>query len=323
MRQLADLAVRIERHYGAPQDTEWALDPDGHVWMLQSRPVTSVGGSTHEVAAEAAAVEGTPSAPLVRGLGAAPGSASGRVRNISSLADAGRLSDGDVLVTHMTSPDWVPLMRRAKGIVTDSGGMTCHAAIVSRELGLPCIVGTAEATRKLRDDELVTVDATHGVVLRGAPPSHNGATKQLDVAVARVAAAPTTGTKLLLNLSEPSQVERAAALAVDGVGLLRAELMVIEALGGTHPRLLIEQGRSGEFVEHMAAALASFAAAFSPRPVTYRSIDFRTNEFRGLDGGERFEPQESNPMIGCRGALRYTHEPDVQAGARGSAPRVG
>jgi len=303
--ELADLAVRIERHYGVPQDTEWAFDEAGSVWMLQSRPVTSSGGAAPRTGPEPQAPA---AAPLLRGLGAAPGSASGPVRIITSLADAGRLLDGDVLVTHMTSPDWVPLMRRAAGIVTDSGGMTCHAAIVSRELGVPCVVGTAEATRKLREGELVTVDATHGLVHRG---SIVVAAVHTASATSAAAVAPTTGTKLLVNLSEPSQVDRAAALDVDGVGLLRAELMVIEALGGTHPRLLIEQGRSEEFIERMAGALATFAAGFTPRPVTYRTIDFRTNEFRGLDGGERFEPEESNPMIGYRGALRYTHEPEV------------
>jgi pyruvate,water dikinase len=308
VRQLADLALQIERHYGAPQDTEWAFDPDGAVWMLQSRPVTSAGGDGQIVSGELA-VDGAALTPLVRGLGAAPGSASGPVRIITSLAEAAHLGDGDVLVTHMTSPDWVPLMRRAAGIVTDSGGMTCHAAIVSRELGVPCVVGTAEATQKLRNGELVTVDATHGVILRGVTPSHDRARTVL--AAPRPLAAPVTGTKLLVNLSEPSQVERAAALEVDGVGLLRAEMMVLEALEGVHPRLLIEQGRSNEFIQRMANSLMTFAAAFAPRPVTYRTIDFRTNEFRGLEGGERFEPEEANPMIGYRGALRYTHEPDV------------
>jgi len=309
VRQLAELAVRIERHYGAPQDTEWAFDADGKVWMLQSRPVTASSGTAHEATSEPA-TDGSAPVALVRGLGASPGSGSGPVRVITSLADASRLNDGDVLVTHMTSPDWVPLMRRAAGIVTDSGGMTCHAAIVSRELGVPCVVGTADATRALREGELVTVDATHGVVYRGSAPGRPAAGIQVVAPLVR-AGAVTTGTKLLVNLSEPSQVERAAALDVDGVGLLRAELMVIEALGGAHPRLLIEQGRESEFVQRMADALVTFAAGFAPRPVTYRTIDFRTNEFRGLDGSERFEPQESNPMIGYRGALRYTHEPEV------------
>jgi pyruvate,water dikinase len=302
VRTLAELAVRIEGHYEAPQDTEWAFDADKAVWMLQSRPVTSAGGEpmsdTH-----------TSGEPLVRGLGAAPGSGSGRVRVLKSLADAGNLGAGDVLVAHMTAPDWVPLMRKAAAIVTDSGGMTCHAAIVSRELGLPCVVGTGDATSKLRDGELVTVDATHGTVVAGAAASTPAPAPAATAGAAPVR--PTTATKLLVNLSEPSQVERAAALDVDGVGLLRAELMVIEALEGTHPRLLIEQGRGEEFVGRMADGLIAFASGFAPRPVTYRTIDFRTNEFRGLEGGERFEPEEANPMIGFRGALRYTRDAEV------------
>jgi pyruvate,water dikinase len=212
----------------------------------------------------------------------------------------------------MTAPDWVPLMRRAAAIVTDSGGMTCHAAIVSRELGIPAVVGTGEATRKLRDGELVTVDATDGVVLEGAAVRRSGSAPPPappPAARARV----VTATQVLVNLSEPSQVQRAAALDVDGVGLLRAELMVLEALAGDHPRTLLEEQRGEEFVGAMAAGLSTFAHAFAPRPITYRTIDFRTNEFRGLRGGERFEPQEANPMIGYRGALRYTQDPEVFA----------
>jgi pyruvate,water dikinase len=300
--EVATLGRRIEAHYGSPQDTEWAFAPDGTLWMLQSRPVTTVAGPP---AAEAPA---EPGRVLLRGLGGAPGQASGRARLLESLADAHALHDGEVLVTRMTAPDWVPLMRRAGAIVTDSGGMTCHAAIVSRELGIPCIVGTGRATQTLRDDELVTVDATHGIVVEGAA----AATAPTPAAPpVTVAAAPATATKLLVNLSEPSQVDRAAALDVDGVGLLRAELMVLEALGGVHPRALIEQGRGEDFVSRMADALTAFAAGFAPRPITYRTIDFRTNEFRGLEGGERFEPAEANPMIGYRGALRYTREPEV------------
>ena len=307
VRMLAEMALRIERHYGSAQDTEWAFDGDGELWMLQSRPVTSAGGTT------TGGDDVSPGEPLVRGLGAAPGLASGVARLITSLADAERFGDGDVLVAHMTAPDWVTLMRRASAIVTDSGGMTCHAAIVSRELGVPCVVGTGDATSRLRDGELVTVDATHGVVLEGAPAAPAPATAEpvTTAAPAAPAVPPPTATKLLLNLSEPSQIERAAALPVDGVGLLRAELMVLEALGGSHPRLLIEQGRGEEFVDRMAAALQAFAAGFAPRPITYRTIDFRTNEFRGLEGGDRFEPVEANPMIGFRGALRYTRDPEV------------
>ena len=304
VRKLAELAIRIERHYEAPQDTEWAFDPDGDVWMLQSRPVTATGGQP------AAEVEPSAAEPLVRGLGAAPGMGSGAVRLVATLSEAGRLSQGDVLVTHMTAPDWVPLMRRAAAIVTDSGGMTCHAAIVSRELGIPCVVGTSDATRALRDGEIVTVDAGRGVVLPGAM-APSPAAQPGPGGGAAVAAPAMTGTRLLVNLSEPSQVARAAALDVDGVGLLRAELMIIEALEGVHPRLLIERGRGEDVVARMADGLTQFAAGFGPRPVTYRTIDFRTNEFRGLEGGERFEPEEANPMIGFRGALRYTRDPEV------------
>jgi pyruvate, water dikinase len=365
--RLARLGVRIEEHYGAPQDTEWTFDSHGRTWMLQSRPITTIahppedrGGRTerdaragqdshadrngHAGRRSSADATGGGQAPptgqvLVRGLGAAPGTASGKARLLADAHDTDGFEDGDVLVAHMTTPDWVPLMRKAAAIVTDSGGMTCHAAIVSRELGIPCVVGTGEATAKLRDGELVTVDATHGRVMEGAvgpigEPAGGvvGVSREIPetgaaaaapgsgampgagaVTGAATSASPVTATKLLVNLSEPSQVQRAAALDVDGVGLLRAELMVIEALDGVHPRQLIEQGRGDEFVQRMADALTVFAAGFAPRPITYRTIDFRTNEFRGLQGGERFEPQEANPMIGYRGALRYTREPDLFA----------
>ena len=307
VRGIAELGVRIEAHYGAPQDTEWAIDDAGVVWMLQSRPVTTAGGTSTAGPAIGGGRE------LVRGLGAAPGIAAGPVRVIRSREEAGKLAEGEVLVTHMTAPDWVPLMRKAAAIVTDSGGMTCHAAIVSRELGLPCIVGTSDATEVLRDGEGVTVNASDGVVTEGmaAPEALKaaGAAEAQDAAPVEVEV--VTETKILVNLSEPSQLERVAKLDVDGVGLLRAELMVVEALGGVHPRALLERGEGQRFVERMAASLVEFAAAFSPRPITYRTIDFRTNEFRGLEGGERFEPEEANPMIGYRGALRYMREPDL------------
>jgi pyruvate, water dikinase len=321
VRTVAELGVRIERHYGSPQDTEWAFDPEGHVWMLQSRPVTTAGGAAE------ATPNGERGEELVRGLGAAPGEASGTVRVVSAREQAGELQDGEILVTHMTAPDWVPLMRRAAAIVTDSGGMTCHAAIVSRELGIPCVVGTGEATKALRDGEVVTVDAGSGVVSAGDSTreksaesakttpgvrpfmSHTG--ERTNAEGGGGAAGVVTGTRILVNLSEPSQLERVAALDVDGVGLLRAELMVVEALDGVHPRALLEAGEGELFVERMASSLEKFAAAFAPRPITYRTIDFRSNEFRGLQGGERFEPEEANPMIGYRGALRYMHEPDL------------
>jgi len=310
--ELAELGKRIEAHYESPQDTEWSFDPQGHVWMLQSRPITTLAAAGETPGGDRPGGDQPQGEILLHGLGAAPGRASGVVRLLSDPHDTAAFRDGEVLVAHMTTPDWVPLMRRAAAIVTDSGGMTCHAAIVSRELGIPCVAGTGEATTKLRDGETVTVDAKQGVVIEGADaPAPAAANGSAGPVVLGAPATPVTATHLLVNLSEPSQADRTAELEVDGVGLLRAELMVIEALEGTHPRQLIEEGRSEEFVERMAGALNTFATAFSPRPVTYRTIDFRTNEFRNLRGGERFEPQEANPMIGYRGALRYTREPEV------------
>ena len=305
VRRVAELGIRDEKHYGTPQDTEWAFDEEGIAWMLQSRPVTASGGDT---STEVAEPEGE---TLVRGLGAAPGVGHGEVKIISELSRGNDLKEGDVLVTHMTAPDWVPLMRRSAAIITDSGGMTCHAAIVSRELGIPCVVGAADATSKLRDGELVTVDATHGTVYEGEVAVNAQEQGSGDGPGPVGGGAPVTATQLLVNLSEPSQIERAASLPVEGCGLLRAELMVIEALEGRHPRLLIEQGKGDEFVDRMGEALTKFAEGFAPRPITYRTIDFRSNEFKGLEGGDRFEPEESNPMIGYRGALRYMREPDL------------
>ncbi len=297
---VADLGRRVEQHYGEPQDTEWAFDREGALWLLQARPITTLhpGPPAGEV--------------LAHGLGAAPGVASGPVRVVSSLT-AADLSGGEVLVARMTAPDWVPMMRRAAAIVTDSGGMTCHAAIVARELGIPAVVGTGTATTVLRDGESVTVDGAKGTVVAGIPAEGPPGAAGPAPAVVVAAEPPVTATRLLVNLSEPSQVARAAALPVEGVGLLRAELMILEALGGTHPRALLEQGRGDEVVDRMAEALSVFASGFAPRPITYRTIDFRTNEFSGLEGGERFEPHEANPMIGYRGALRYTREPDLLA----------
>jgi pyruvate, water dikinase len=302
VRSIARLGTRIEDHYGAPQDTEWAIDGASSIWILQARPVTVAAPG--EVAADRS------DAPvLLRGLGAAPGLAHGPVRVVESIEGAAELREGEILVTRMTAPDWVPLMRRAAAIVTDSGGMTCHAAIVSRELGIPCLVGTGKATSTLEDGELVSVDAGAGTVLAGAVSAAE--TNAAEPEEAPRSGAPVTATKILVNLSEPSQLSRLAGLEVDGVGLLRAELMVVEALGGVHPRTLLEAGEGERFVESMAAKLEEFAVALAPRPIAYRTIDFRSNEFGGLEGGERFEPREANPMIGYRGALRYVHEPDL------------
>ncbi|MGZ8411323.1 MAG: phosphoenolpyruvate synthase [Gemmatirosa sp.] len=312
-RAVADLAMRDEAHYGAPQDAEWAIE-EGRIYLVQTRPITTMetAGETAPHAATAAGME------LVHGLGASPGVAAGPVRVLATPDESAALQPGEVLVAAMTSPDWVPLMRRAAAVVTDAGGMTSHAAIVSRELGIPCVVGTRTATRTLRTGELVTVDGRRGTVSAGAAPADaptptaGAAAAHHAQPVAR-ASAPVTATRIYVNLGEPELAEAIAARDVDGVGLLRAEFMLLSALGGTHPRLLLREGRSDELVARMVESLERFTAAFHPRPVVYRATDFRSNEFRGLRGGEEFEPREENPMIGYRGCYRYTREPDLFA----------
>jgi len=342
--ELARLGLATEAHYGKPQDMEWAM-AGGRTYLVQSRPITTLGSREALAVSGQAATEGgvSGSAPsqagssasaeaarerkvLVTGLAASSGQASGVVRVLHSPDEEDKLQPGEVLVAPMTSPDWVPVMKRAAALVTDGGGMTCHAAIVSRELGLPCVVGTRNATVVLRDGEQVTVDGAKGVVLEGAlaasaPSATRGAVATSATGSGATGLAAFSGearavpealaTKVYVNLAIAEHAEEVAAMDVDGVGLLRAEFMVTEALKGVHPRLLIERGEQKVFIDSMAESLGRIARAFSPRPVVYRSIDFRTNEFRNLEGGDRFEPHEDNPMIGYRGCYRYVREPDL------------
>jgi pyruvate,water dikinase len=286
---IARLGSAVEAHYGTPQDTEWAM-ADGRTWLVQSRPITTLKHSAPSPSTGAGTV-------LLHGLAASAGRAGGRVRVLHSPDEGKSLQSAEVLVAAMTSPDWVPAMRRAAALITDGGGMTCHAAIVSRELGLPCVVGTRTATSALHDGDLVTVDGAYaGELLAGREAP---------------ARAELTGTRLYVNLAVAEQAEHVAALDVDGVGLLRAEFMVADALSGTHPRLLMERGEQQKFVDAMSASLLQITRAFGNRPVVYRSIDFRSNEFSGLEGGDAYEPHEANPMIGYRGCYRYVDQPDL------------
>ncbi|MEW5955020.1 MAG: phosphoenolpyruvate synthase [Candidatus Micrarchaeota archaeon] len=319
--QLARYGKAIEEHYGFPQDMEWAVEGD-KVYIVQSRAVTTIKKIEAERASEKAGK--TPAAVkpvetispdqakvLLQGLGASPGIASGNVRIVADLKELYKVKEGDILVTAMTSPDFVPAMKRAAGIVTDEGGMTCHAAIVSRELGIPCIVGTRKATALLEDGEAITVDARHGIVYQGmvaleeAPKPAAAAPGAVSV----VAAPVVTGTKIYVNVAEPELAEKVAAENVDGVGLLRAEFMIAGI--GKHPKWLIKQGRQDEFVEALSRGLRKVCAAFGTRPVVYRATDFKTNEYKSLEGGAEFEPHEENPMIGYRGCFRYIKDPEV------------
>ena len=306
VREIADIAVRSERHAGSPQDTEWAI-AGGKTYIVQTRPITTLSRA------------GSPAAEkhevLVQGLPAVPGAASGVVRVLEDVSEGGRLQDGEVLVAKMTNPDWLPTMRRASALVTDTGGMTCHAAIVARELKVPCIVGARTATKDLTDGMVVTVDGTHGRVLAGRTAEvATSSTVTSERAAPTVAVATeVTATKIYVNVAMPENAEEAAAKDVDGVGLLRAEFILTDALGNRHPRDLIARGEQNTLVEKLAEAVGHIAAAFAPRPVVYRATDFRTNEFRKLEGGAAYEPEEHNPMIGYRGCFRYVKQPDVFA----------
>lgn len=307
VREIARLGRRIHDHYGSPQDIEWAIE-EGRVYIVQSRPVTGLDRLRQP--SETRSTEGEHE-EIVRGLGASPGIASGTARILASIEEADRFRRGDILVTRMTAPDWVPLMRQAAAIVTDEGGTTAHAAIVSRELGIPCIVGTREATKRIPEGEKVTVDAREGIVYRGVIEEAQPARQAPVQSGAPAAQVPITGTKLYVNLGEPDMAQEVAAMPVDGVGLLRAEFMILAITNNVHPRKLMKEGRGEEFMNDLADGLRTFAQSFNPRPVVFRASDFRSNEYRNMEGGEEFEPQESNPMIGYRGAYRYVSEPDL------------
>lgn len=304
--EVARMGLAIEAHYGSPQDVEWAYS-GGELYALQSRPITTLPAEEH--------ARGD---VLLTGLGASPGVAGGRVRILSSPAEGSQLRNGEVLVAAMTSPDWVPTMRRAAALVTDGGGMTCHAAIVSRELRIPCIVGTREATRVLRNGEEVTVDGARGSVVFGGPqkaaPASTETATPTVLATTTATPAPAAealATRIYVNLAFADHAASAAASACDGVGLLRAEFMITDALGGAHPRKLLAEGRRDEFVSKMSASVLRITRAFAPRPVIYRTYDFRTNEFGKLEGAEGHEPREDNPMIGYRGCYRYVKDPEM------------
>jgi pyruvate,water dikinase len=294
--ELARLGMLAEQHYGTPQDMEWVIDEEGMCYVVQSRPITTLGERTGE--------------ELVRGLGASPGIAHGVARLLRDPSEGASLVDGEVLVAPMTNPDWLPTLRRAAAVVTDGGGITCHAAIVSRELGIPCVVAARTATTAIRTGDVITVDGTRGVVRRGvvettAPPNvmrERGATSE---------AWEPLATSLYVNLATVANAEVIAAGPVDGVGLLRAEFLLTEALEGRHPRAVVADGGGEAFVSRMTDSVLQIARPFAPRPVVYRTIDFRSNEFAGLEGGDRFEPTENNPMIGYRGCYRYVREPDL------------
>lgn len=298
--KLAKYGKIAENHYGVPQDVEWAIVGDT-IYILQSRPITTIRTGTNE---EADAGRGSTETIIIKGQGASPGIASGRVVIIHDARDAGKVKEGDILVTRMTNPDMVPAMRRVAAIVTDEGGMTCHAAIVSRELGTPAVVGTKTATQVLKPGQLVTVDGEKGFIYEGKVDISKDKLER----VVSVASAPIiTATSVKVNVSMPEAAERAAATGADGVGLLRIEHLIL-GLNKT-PGWFIANGREEEFIQELYKGIKTVLDAFYGKPVWVRTLDAPTDEFRNMAGGED-EPVEHNPMLGWRGIRRDLQSPD-------------
>ncbi len=338
---LVELGERVEDHYGNPQDVEWAIvdndeqsssssrtqSGDGEVYMLQSRPITTIGESDAEAAdaggdptmgvtdgsgsAQAAAggdAAETTGDVLVDGLGSSPGIVSGPAKIVTKLDDLAKVAEGDIIVTEMTMPDMVPAMKRANGIITDEGGMTSHAAIVSRELGVPAIVGTGNATTVLSDGQLVTLDGDKGAVLEGQEVDPDDETEPVEEVRPKSPVKPMTATEVKVNVSIPEAAERAAATGADGVGLLRTEHMIL-SLNQTPESYIAENGADA-YTTELVEGIRSVADEFYPRPVRVRTLDAPTDEFRQLEGGED-EPAEHNPMLGYRGIRRSLDRPEV------------
>ncbi|WBW49673.1 phosphoenolpyruvate synthase [Peptoniphilus equinus] len=314
LNTLIERGLKVESLYGSVQDTEWGFDRDTkEFYFLQSRPITTL--EKKDVLK-----------PLCKGLPASPGIGRGTVKLIKDVSEINLIQEGDILVTEMTNPDMVPAMRKAAGVVTDEGGRTCHAAIVSRELQIPCIVGGKNATKVLKDGMEVTVDATRGVVYEGfvlkeedkpkdTSPAQGGAVMSgAWVESFKSNLAPITATKIYMNLGEPGLIEKYKNLPFDGIGLMRTEFIFTNMIGA-HPMYLLKTHQEDLMIDKLAEGISKVASAIYPRNLVVRMSDFRTNEFRGLKGGDEVEPIEANPMIGWRGVSRYI-SPEYEAGFR-------
>ena len=323
VKELATYAKAIEDHYGCYMDMEWGVDErDNKVWLLQARPETvwsKKNKEKKEKQEENAAVT-TERSVVVKGLPASPGSAAGKAHIILDPAQIAEFKDGEILVTTMTAPDWVPAMKKAKAIVTDAGGMTCHASIVSRELGIPCIVGTksrsVEATTTIEDGMEITVDATNGIVYAGVVSDivkpKEAAAPAGTMTVVAAEPAPITGTKIYMNLGNPDLAEKYGKLPCDGIGLMREEFIWTTFIH-EHPLYLIEIGQADRVVNQLADGMRKVCQALAPRPVTLRLSDFKSSEYRNLKGGDAYEPQESSALLGWRGASRYYDPKYIEA----------
>ncbi|MGB8217522.1 MAG: phosphoenolpyruvate synthase [Candidatus Methanoperedens sp.] len=292
--KLVDFGDVLEELYGIPQDIEWAIK-NKEIFILQSRPITTIKKKkeTKEKVATSAILEG---------LGASPGTAYGEAKLISDASELGKVKNGDILVAVMTTPDMVPAMKRAAAIVTDEGGLTCHAAIVSRELGCPAVVGTRKATELLSDGMMITVDGEKGLVFDGKKDVPAPAAVHPEkAAVSFARPKPVTATEVKVNVSIPEATARAVETQADGVGLLRIEHMILGL--PKHPKQYIKEGKADEYVNELVSRIQTVVDAFYPKPVWVRTLDAPTDEFRAMEGGEG-EPIEPNPMLGYRGIRR-------------------
>jgi len=294
IEELVKLGEVIEDHYGHPQDVEWAIER-GKIYIVQSRPITTIKGKVEVEEVEEGEI-------LVKGLGASPGIGIGKVKIVLSSDEINKVEEGDVLVTTMTTPDMVPAMRKASAIVTDEGGLTCHAAIVSRELGIPAVVGTGNATKVLKEGMIVTVDGDKGLVYKGALKEK----KKEEVKAVAMVPQIVTATEVKVNISIPDVAEKVAKETnADGVGLLRIEHMVLSLK--KHPMKYIKDGEIDVYIDELYKGLKKVVKAFYPKPVWIRTLDAPTDEFRSMEGGED-EPIEANPMLGYRGIRRDLKE---------------
>lgn len=317
LQELTRLALIIEHHYDKAMDIEWARGHDGTLYIVQARPETVHAARKHLFVQYKLEKKGE---VLVSGLSIGQKIAQGRARVVRNKDELGTVAPDDIIVTSMTDPDWMPFLRRAAGIVTDIGGRTCHAAIVSRELGIPAIIGTIDGTHKITDGATITIDASQGstgFVYAGHLPFTTS-----EFELSKLQEAPVD---IMVNLADPAGALRAAQLPVAGVGLARLEFIINNSIG-IHPMAAVALERVADgavkeailakaaayasvhdfFVSELAHGVAMIAAAFYPRPVIVRLSDFKSNEYRHLLGGTFFEPQEENPMLGLRGAARYT-----------------
>jgi len=291
---LANYGVKIEKHYQKPMDIEFAIE-NSKIYIVQSRPVTTLKKPSFE---EIKPIEN--SEEILKGLAASPGIASGYVKIIRNVSELDKVQKGDILVTKMTNPDYVLAMERASAIVTDEGGSTAHASIVSRELGIPCIVGTEKATQLLKDNQFITVDGSHGIVYQGKVDLKEE--KQEDFKHY------DTITKVKINLDLPSQSERASKADADGIGLVRIEFIIAE--NGVHPSKYIKDNNFDEYINVLFNGLSKIVEHFKDKPVWIRTSDIRTDEYKNLEGAED-EIRESNPMIGWHGIRRGLDDIDL------------